>query len=199
MFPATHGAVGEDGCLQGLLEVLDVPYVGSSVLASALAMDKTMARRIFAAEGLPVAAGLAVPRGDTLATAARAEYEPGELIVSYRDDGEPAQTYQVPEDVGVHEAAKALEKQPDVRYAVPNYIAHAAGWIPNDRGAADAADAGGGWQELQWNFLPCGSECDRGAPKGQFESFGGIDAPGAWQVYGARRVGVEHEGLGARG
>ena len=44
VFPVAHGAVGEDGSLQGLLEVLDVPYVGSGVLASALAMDKRQAR-----------------------------------------------------------------------------------------------------------------------------------------------------------
>jgi D-alanine-D-alanine ligase len=57
VFPVAHGAVGEDGCLQGLLEVLGLPYVGSGVLSSALAMDKAMARRILAAEGLPVAPG----------------------------------------------------------------------------------------------------------------------------------------------
>ena len=57
VFPVCHGAVGEDGSLQGLLEVLGMPYVGSAVLASALAMDKTAARVHFAARGLPVAAG----------------------------------------------------------------------------------------------------------------------------------------------
>jgi D-alanine-D-alanine ligase len=62
VFPVAHGAVGEDGSLQGLLEVLGVPYVGSGVLASALAMDKGMARRIFALDGLPVAAALVAPR-----------------------------------------------------------------------------------------------------------------------------------------
>jgi D-alanine-D-alanine ligase len=62
-FPVVHGAVGEDGCLQGVLEWLEVPYVGSGVLASALAMDKAFARRVFAAEGLPVAAGVALSRG----------------------------------------------------------------------------------------------------------------------------------------
>ena len=47
MFPVSHGAVGEDGSLQGLLEVLDVPYVGSNVLASALAMNKRIAKLLF--------------------------------------------------------------------------------------------------------------------------------------------------------
>jgi len=81
VFPVTHGAVGEDGCLQGLLEVLEVPYVGSGVLACALAMDKRAARRVFEAEGLPVARGLALPRGDARAGAARARRELGPCVV----------------------------------------------------------------------------------------------------------------------
>jgi D-alanine-D-alanine ligase len=62
VFPITHGAVGEDGALQGLLEVLELPYVGSNVLASALAMDKRLARRVFALDGLPVARGMAAEK-----------------------------------------------------------------------------------------------------------------------------------------
>jgi D-alanine-D-alanine ligase len=62
VFPVAHGALGEDGSLQGLLEVLGLPYVGSDVLASALAMDKPMTRRILALEGLPIARGLCVAR-----------------------------------------------------------------------------------------------------------------------------------------
>ena len=52
-FPVTHGAVGEDGSLQGLLEVIEIPYVGSGVLATAMAMDKGVARIQFAHAGLP--------------------------------------------------------------------------------------------------------------------------------------------------
>lgn len=63
VFPITHGAVGEDGCLQGLLEVLDLPYVGSGVLASAVAMNKRVAKVLFADAGLPIAPGLALARG----------------------------------------------------------------------------------------------------------------------------------------
>lgn len=49
-----HGKYGEDGCLQGLLELLNIPYVGSGVLASALGMDKYNARRILEIEGIEV-------------------------------------------------------------------------------------------------------------------------------------------------
>lgn len=55
VFPVVHGTVGEDGCLQGVLELLRVPYVGAGVLASALANDKVQAKVAFRAAGLPVA------------------------------------------------------------------------------------------------------------------------------------------------
>jgi D-alanine-D-alanine ligase len=54
VFPVLHGAFGEDGTIQGLLELADVPYVGSGVLASAVAMDKDFARKLLSAQGLPV-------------------------------------------------------------------------------------------------------------------------------------------------
>lgn len=52
-FPALHGPFGEDGSIQGLLEWLDVPYVGSDVLGSAVCMDKLTLKRLFAAHGVP--------------------------------------------------------------------------------------------------------------------------------------------------
>ncbi|WP_419850307.1 D-alanine--D-alanine ligase family protein [Candidatus Poriferisocius sp.] len=53
VFPLIHGPMGEDGTIQGLLEVADVPYVGSGVLASALCMDKSVAKLVCAQHGLP--------------------------------------------------------------------------------------------------------------------------------------------------
>lgn len=53
-FNALHGRFGEDGCVQGLLEWLCIPYTHSGVLASALAMDKARAKDVFVAAGLPV-------------------------------------------------------------------------------------------------------------------------------------------------
>jgi len=53
VFPALHGAFGEDGSVQGLLEWLEVPYVGSDVLASAICMDKLTLKRLFASHGVP--------------------------------------------------------------------------------------------------------------------------------------------------
>jgi D-alanine-D-alanine ligase len=54
VFPVLHGAFGEDGTIQGLLELADIPYVGSGVLASAAGMDKEFARKLLGMEGLPV-------------------------------------------------------------------------------------------------------------------------------------------------
>jgi D-alanine-D-alanine ligase len=53
VFPVLHGPFGEDGSMQGLLEMLDVPYVGSDVLASATCMDKLTLKRLLAGQGVP--------------------------------------------------------------------------------------------------------------------------------------------------
>jgi D-alanine-D-alanine ligase len=60
VFPVLHGPYGEDGTLQGLLEMINLRYVGSGVLASAVSMDKSFAKPIFAAAGLKVAPGIVV-------------------------------------------------------------------------------------------------------------------------------------------
>src|SRR3954471_543407 len=52
-FPVLHGPFGEDGTVQGLLELLDVAYVGAGVLASALCMDKVLFKDLMAAHGIP--------------------------------------------------------------------------------------------------------------------------------------------------
>ena len=64
VFPVLHGPFGEDGTVQGLLELAGAPYVGCGVLASSLAMDKIAARAAFAAHGLPQVDYRAVKRSD---------------------------------------------------------------------------------------------------------------------------------------
>jgi D-alanine-D-alanine ligase len=63
-FIALHGRMGEDGRVQGLLETMRVPYTGSGVLASALAMNKVMAKRLFRLNNLPTAPGYSVRAAD---------------------------------------------------------------------------------------------------------------------------------------
>jgi len=64
IFPVLHGPYGEDGTIQGLLELANVPYVGAGVLASAVGMDKAVMKVVFAAAGLPVCPYRAVLRHD---------------------------------------------------------------------------------------------------------------------------------------
>lgn len=61
-FIALHGRYGEDGTVQGALELLGIPYTGSGVMASSIAMDKTMTKRVWLAEGLPTPAYVLVHR-----------------------------------------------------------------------------------------------------------------------------------------
>ena len=62
IFPVLHGPYGEDGTVQGLLELVNVPYVGAGVLGSAVGMDKVVMKKLFAADGLPVAPYVALVR-----------------------------------------------------------------------------------------------------------------------------------------
>jgi D-alanine-D-alanine ligase len=64
LFPLLHGPYGEDGTMQGLCEMAGIRYVGSGVLASAVAMDKSFAKPIFAAHGLKVAPGIVLKQGE---------------------------------------------------------------------------------------------------------------------------------------
>jgi D-alanine-D-alanine ligase len=67
VFNALHGRYGEDGCVQGLLNILGIPYTHSGLLASSLAMDKPMAKRIFAEAGIPVAKHVMASEAEILA------------------------------------------------------------------------------------------------------------------------------------
>jgi D-alanine-D-alanine ligase len=70
VFPVLHGTFGEDGTVQGLLELAGLPYVGAGVLASAVSMDKEMTKRVCSARGLPVAEYVVLRRRDWSASQA---------------------------------------------------------------------------------------------------------------------------------
>jgi D-alanine-D-alanine ligase len=113
VFPVVHGAVGEDGCLQGLLEVLELPYVGSGLLASALAMHKRVARILFERAGLPAARGLAVSRAGQASArvaAERARQEIGaRLVVKPSAHGSALGVARLDETATPDEVARAIE------------------------------------------------------------------------------------------
>src|SRR3989338_3832070 len=64
IFPLLHGPYGEDGTVQGLLELADLPYVGAGVLGSAVAMDKGVCKELLRANGIPVVDWITVGRGE---------------------------------------------------------------------------------------------------------------------------------------
>ena len=71
IFPIVHGTLGEDGCLQGLLRMADLPFVGSDVLGSAICMDKDISKRLLRDAGIAVTPFLTLTRGN----AARTSFE----------------------------------------------------------------------------------------------------------------------------
>jgi D-alanine-D-alanine ligase len=81
VFPLLHGPYGEDGTIQGLLEIADIPFVGSGVLASAVAMDKSFAKPIFASHGIKVAEGLVIRESEWQAN--RAELSASVATLGY--------------------------------------------------------------------------------------------------------------------
>jgi D-alanine-D-alanine ligase len=88
LFPALHGPLGEDGSIQGMFEIAGVPYVGSGVAASACAIDKVLAKRLFRDAGLPLAREVVVDRdaaGDAVALV-RAQL-PGRVAVKPASQG----------------------------------------------------------------------------------------------------------------
>jgi len=82
-FNALHGRYGEDGTIQGLLEILGIPYTHSGVMASAVAMDKPIAKKLFADEGLKVADGRIMTRQQILA----GEEYPTPLVIKPLNEG----------------------------------------------------------------------------------------------------------------
>ena len=73
IFPVLHGTFGEDGTIQGLLELADIPYVGAGVLGSAAGMDKDIMKSLFRAAGLPIVKHVTILRSDWDADAKKTE------------------------------------------------------------------------------------------------------------------------------
>lgn len=93
VFNALHGRFGEDGCVQGLLNILDIPYTHSGLVASAVAMDKPVAKRLFSAAGIPVAEDRIVQRADLLA----ADPMPRPYVIKPLNEGSSVGVYIVQE------------------------------------------------------------------------------------------------------
>jgi D-alanine-D-alanine ligase len=103
VFNALHGRWGEDGCVQGLLEYLQIPYTHSGVYSSALAMDKEKTKDAYRAAGLPVAASMLVSKADILA----GHPMPAPYVVKPFNEGSSVGVYIV------HEGANAIASMAD--------------------------------------------------------------------------------------
>lgn len=82
IFPVTHGTFGEDGTLQGLLEMADIPYVGCGVLASAVAMDKALFKQVMLAHEIPVLESVLL-QAEQIAAAPQAALDRAESAAPY--------------------------------------------------------------------------------------------------------------------
>lgn len=109
VFNALHGRWGEDGCVQGLLEWLRLPYTHSGVLSSALAMDKARAKAAYRAAGLPVVDSVLAPRDEVRAR----HVMPPPYVVKPNNEGS---------SVGVYLVHEATEAPPQLSDAMPEVV-----------------------------------------------------------------------------
>jgi D-alanine-D-alanine ligase len=108
VFNALHGRWGEDGCVQGILEWMRIPYTHSGVLASALAMDKEKAKATYRAAGLPVVNSILVPRDD----AAREHAMSPPYVVKPNSEGSSVGVYLVHD--GANGPPQLSDTMPDI-------------------------------------------------------------------------------------
>lgn len=108
VFNALHGRWGEDGCVQGLLEWMRIPYTHSGVLASATAMDKERTKQIYREAGLPVVYSVLASKEDVMA----AHVIPAPYVVKPYNEGSSVGVYLVNE--GANAPPKLSDDMPDV-------------------------------------------------------------------------------------
>ena len=151
-FNALHGRWGEDGCVQGLLEWLRIPYTHSGVLASALAMDKERSKAVFRAEGLPVMESRLAHKAEVEARHVMAP----PYVVKPNNEGS---------SVGVYIVAEGANAPPKLGAAMPEVVmveAYAAGrelttTVMGDRALAVTDILTDGWYDYDAKYTPGGS------------------------------------------
>jgi D-alanine-D-alanine ligase len=162
-FNALHGRWGEDGCVQGLLEWLAIPYTHSGVLASALAMDKARAKDLFRAAGLPVADSL-IARADEVQ--ARHVMAPP-YVVKPNNEGSSVGVYIVP--AGANAPPKLGPEMPAsvmVEAYVPGRELTVS--VLGDRAMCVTEILTDGWYDYHAKYAPGGSRhvCPAAVPAG---------------------------------
>ncbi len=152
VFNALHGRWGEDGCVQGLLEWLGIPYTHSGVLASALAMDKSRTKQLFREAGLPVVESVIADADEVRAR----HVLPPPYVVKPNNEGSSVGVYLV------HEAANAppqLSDQMPARVMVETYAPGREMTVAvlGDRALGVTEIITTGWYDYDAKYKPGGS------------------------------------------
>jgi D-alanine-D-alanine ligase len=151
-FNALHGRWGEDGCVQGILEWLRIPYTHSGVLASALAMDKARAKDVYAAAGLPIVASRLAHTAEVRAR----HVLPPPYVVKPNNEGS---------SVGVYIVQEAANAPPQLSDDMPDVVmveAYAPGreltvTVMGDRALCVTDIVTSGWYDYDAKYTPGGS------------------------------------------
>jgi D-alanine-D-alanine ligase len=153
VFNALHGRWGEDGCVQGLLEWLRIPYTHSGVLASALALDKQRTKDVFIAAGLPVVASVIATAADVRAR----HVMPPPYVVKPNNEGS---------SVGIYLVHDAADGPPQLSNDMPDTVmveAFAPGremttTVMGDRALTVTDILTSGWYDYDAKYKPGGSQ-----------------------------------------
>ena len=151
VFNALHGRYGEDGCVQGMLEWLAIPYTHSGVLASALAMDKTATKAAYAAAGLPVVASVLASREDV----ARGHVLPPPYVVKPNNEGSSVGVYMVRPGENAPRLAETMPQTVMVEAYAPGREMTVA--VMGDRALAVTDILTDGWYDFDAKYKPGGS------------------------------------------
>ncbi len=152
VFNALHGRWGEDGCVQGILEWLKIPYTHSGVLASALAMDKNRSKAAFAVEGLPVAESRIACRDEIEASHVMAP----PYVVKPNNEGSSVGVYIVHENAN---GPPSLDETLPDSLMVEAYVAgrELTTTVMGDRALAVTDIVSDGWYDYHAKYAPGGS------------------------------------------
>ncbi|MGL5009909.1 MAG: D-alanine--D-alanine ligase, partial [Paracoccaceae bacterium] len=150
-FNALHGRWGEDGCVQGILEWLKIPYTHSGVMASAIAMDKQRSKDVYRAAGLPVVESVIVAREAVEA----GHVMPAPYVVKPNNEGSSVGVYIVREGSNAPRLAASMPAEVMVEAYVPGREMTVS--VLGDRALAVTDIVTDGWYDFDAKYKPGGS------------------------------------------
>lgn len=152
VFNALHGRWGEDGCVQGILEWLRIPYTHSGVLASSLAMDKERTKAVYKVAGIPVAESVIFPKEEV----ARDHVMEPPYVIKPNNEGSSVGIYIVNEGAnGPPTIAETMPDQLMVERYVPGRELTVS--VMEDRGLCVTEIVTDGWYDYHAKYAPGGS------------------------------------------